>query len=255
MKRKKYNAALEPLQEELNNLARWLQHTGRRMVVVFEGRDTSGKGGVIHAITEHLNPRQVKVVALSKPSDAERTQWYFQRYVEHMPSAGEMVLFDRSWYNRAGVEKVMGFCTKNEYEAFLEATPVFERLLVDSGILLFKYWCSVDQDLQEERFAERASDDLKRWKLSPIDLKAREYYEEYGRARDDMFKATHTKHAPWVVVDFNDQKRGRLNLIRHLLDQVRDKKVPVEKLVLPPLKNKPLKEKFRGPVSPIQGKY
>jgi len=255
MKRKKYRAALEPMQEELNNLARWLQHTGKRMVVVFEGRDTSGKGGVIHAITEHLNPRQVRVVALSKPSDAERTQWYFQRYIAHLPSAGEMVLFDRSWYNRAGVEKVMGFCTKSEYDVFLEQAPVFERMLVESGILLFKYWCSVDQAQQEERFAERAADDLKRWKLSPIDLKAREYYDEYGRARDEMFKATHTKHAPWCVVDFGDQKVGRLNLIRHLLDQIPDTKVKVEKLVLPPLRSKPAKEKFRGPVSPIKGKY
>ena len=255
MKRKKYEEAIEPLQEELNNLARWLQHTGRRMVIIFEGRDTSGKGGVINAIMEHANPRQVRVVALSKPSDAERTQWYFQRYVAHLPSAGQMVLFDRSWYNRAGVEKVMGFCTKTEYDAFLEQTPEFERMLVDSGILLFKYWCSVDQELQEERFAERAADELKRWKLSPIDLKAREYYEEYGRARDEMFKATHTKHAPWFVVDFNDQRRGRLNLIRHLLDQVPDTKVPAAKLVLPPLKRKPQKEKFRGPVTPIKGKY
>ena len=255
MKRKKYQAAVEPMQTELNNLARWLQHTGRRIVVIFEGRDTAGKGGVIHAITEHLNPRQVRVVALSKPSETERTQWYFQRYIAHLPSAGEMVLLDRSWYNRAGVEKVMGFCTKTEYEQFLEQAPVFERMLVDSGIMLFKYWLSVDQKEQEERFAERAADELKRWKLSPIDLKAREYYEEYGRARDEMFKATHTKHAPWVVVDFDDQKRGRLNLIRDLLDRIPDTKVRVEPLTFPPLKGKPAKEKFRGPVAPIKGQF
>jgi polyphosphate kinase 2 len=252
MKRKKYQEAIEPLQEELNNLARWLQHTGKRMLVILEGRDTSGKGGVIGAISDHLNPRQVRVVALSKPSEAERTQWYFQRYVAHLPSAGQLVLFDRSWYNRAGVEKVMGYCTKSEYELFIEQAPLFERMLVESGILLFKYWLAVDQEEQEARFAERAADELKRWKLSPIDLKAREYYDEYGRARDEMFRATHTKHAPWFVVDFNDQKRGRLNLIRHLLDQVPDTRVPVSPLKLPPLKGKPLKEKFRGPVTPIK---
>ena len=255
MKHKKYEAALEPLQAELENLARWLQHKGKRILVVLEGRDTSGKGGVINAITERLNPRQVKVAALSKPSDAERTQWYYQRYIAHLPSAGEMVLFDRSWYNRAGVEKVMGFCSNEEYELFLAQTPVFERLLVDSGIILLKYWLAVDQKEQEERFRERADDEMKRWKLSPIDLKARDYYVEYGRARDKMFEATHTKHAPWFVVEFDDQKRGRLNLISHLLDQVPDKKVPVEPLVLPPLKGKLHKEKYRGPVTPIKNKY
>jgi polyphosphate kinase 2 len=255
MKRKKYEAALEPLQVELENLARWLEHTGRRMLVIFEGRDTSGKGGVIHAISERLNPRQVRTVALSKPSERERTEWYFQRYVPHLPANGELVLFDRSWYNRAGVEHVMGFCTKDEYHAFLEQTPIFERMLVDSGILLLKYWLSVDQEEQEERFAERAADPLKRWKLSPIDLKAREMYEEYGRARDAMFEATHTKHAPWFVVEFDDQRRGRLNLIHHLLQQVPDKAVPVKPLVLTPLPGRPKKEKFKGPVKPIDGKY
>jgi polyphosphate kinase 2 len=255
MKRKKYEEALDPMRSELENLARWLQHTGKRMLVIFEGRDTAGKGGVINAITERLNPRQVKVAALSKPSEAERTQWYYQRYIAHLPSAGELVLFDRSWYNRAGVEKVMGFCTKDEYEQFLEQTPVFERMLVDSGIILLKYWLAVDQKEQEERFAERAQNEEKRWKLSPIDLKARDYYEEYGRARDKMFEATHTKHAPWFIVEFDDQKRGRLNLIRHLLDQVPDKKVPVEPLVLSRLKEKLQKEKYRGPVSPIKNKY
>jgi len=255
MKRKKYEAALEPLQLELNNLERWLQHTGRRMAVIFEGRDTSGKGGVIHAISEHLNSRQVRVVALGKPSDEERTQWYFQRYVPHLPAAGQLVLFDRSWYNRAGVERVMGFCTKDEYNLFLQQAPVFEQMLIDAGILLIKYWLSVDQKEQEERFAERAADPLKRWKLSPIDLKAREQYEEYGRARDEMFEATHTKHAPWFVVEFDDQRRGRLNLIRHLLDLVPDKKVPDKPIVLPPLKGKPAKEKYRGVVKPISGEY
>ena len=255
MKRKQYEEHLEPLQVELNNLARWLQHTGRRMVVVLEGRDTAGKGGVLKAIAEYLNDRQARIVALAKPSERERTQWYFQRYIAHLPAAGELVLFDRSWYNRAGVELVMGFCTKPQYRQFLRQAPAFEKILVDDGIVLLKYWLSVDQDQQEARFAERVADPLKRWKLSPIDIKAREKYVEYGQARDEMFRATHTKHAPWFVVDFNDQRRGRLNLIRHLLDQVPDIDVPVEPLNLAPLKGKPAKEKFTGPVRPIRESY
>jgi polyphosphate kinase 2 len=255
MKRKKYEEHLEPLQVELNNLARWLQHIGKRMVVVLEGRDTAGKGGVINAITAPLNPRQVRIVALAKPSERERTQWYFQRYIPHLPAAGELVLFDRSWYNRAGVELVMGYCTKNEYRQFLREAPVFEKTIVEDGILLLKYWLAVDQRYQEERFAERAADPLKRWKLSAIDLEARGRYAEYGRARDAMFKATHTTHAPWHVVDFSDQRRGRLNLIRHLLDRIPDTTVPVEDLDLPPLPGKPAKESFKGPVKPIRGRY
>jgi polyphosphate kinase 2 len=255
MKRKKYEEHLEPLQVELNSLARWLQHTGKRMVVVLEGRDTAGKGGVINAIAAPLNPRQVRIVALAKPSERERTQWYFQRYVPHLPAAGELVLFDRSWYNRAGVELVMGYCTKNEYRQFLREAPVFEKTIVDDGILLLKYWLSVDQRYQEERFAERAADPLKRWKLSAIDLEARGRYAEYGRARDAMFKATHAAHAPWYVVDFSDQRRGRLNLIRHLLDRIPDTTVPVEDLDLPPLRGRPAKESFKGPVRPIRGRY
>lgn len=255
LKRKDYEAALAPLQVELNAMARWLSHTGTRLVVLFEGRDTAGKGGAISAIANCLSPRQCRVVALSKPSDRERAQWYFQRYVEHLPAAGEIALFDRSWYNRAGVEKVMGFCTPAEVDSFFEQTPIFERQLVDAGTLLVKYWLSVDQEKQEERFAERLSDPLKRWKLSPIDLKAREHYVAYGKARDAMFKATHKKSAPWFVVDFNDQKAGRLNLIRHLLDQVPDKSVPEAEVPFPELSTKPAKEKFAGPVSPIRGKY
>ena len=251
MKRKKYASELEPLQLELNNLARWLQHTGRRMVVLFEGRDTAGKGGCIGAIAQTLNPRQVRIVALAKPSERERTQWYFQRYVEHLPAAGELVLFDRSWYNRAGVEKVMGFCTDAEYRQFLQQVPAFEKMLVDDGLLLYKYWLAVDQEEQERRFAERAEDPLKRWKLSPIDLKARERYAEYGRARDAMFKASHVSYAPWHVVDFNDQRRGRLDLIRHLLDQVPDVRLAPEPFELPPLGHQPAKERFEGPVQPI----
>ena len=239
-----YRSALEALEIELNSMARWLQHTGRRLVVVIEGRDTAGKGGVIGAIADTLNPRQCHVVALPTPSERERTQWYFQRYIAHLPAAGEITLFDRSWYNRAGVEPVMGFCKPEQSAAFLAQAPVFEKMLVDDGILLFKYWLTVDQAQQEERFAERAADPSKRWKLSPIDLKAREKYAEYGRARDVMLKATHTRHAPWTLVDFNDQKRGRLALIRHLLDHLPDVHVPVQKVVFPPLPAKPLRERF-----------
>ncbi|GAA4411980.1 polyphosphate kinase 2 [Quisquiliibacterium transsilvanicum] len=246
-----YEDFLEPLQIELNQLARWVQHRGKRVVVLFEGRDTAGKGGVISAIAETLNPRQFRVVALPKPSDAESTQWYFQRYVAHLPAAGEIVLFDRSWYNRAGVEKVMGFCTDEEYRRFLREAPVFEKLLVDDGILLFKYWLTVDQERQEERFQERFDDPLKRWKLSPIDLKARTKYREYGKARDAMLEATHTEQAPWTLVDFNDQRRGRLTLIRHLLDRVPDVEVPVETFKFPPLHGAPLREEFAGPLRPI----
>ncbi|HEX5070340.1 MAG TPA: polyphosphate kinase 2 [Vicinamibacterales bacterium] len=255
MKRKKYEEHLQPLEVELNNLTRWLQHTGRRMVVLFEGRDTAGKGGVINAITASLNTRQVRVVALAKPSDRERSQWYFQRYIEHLPAAGELVLFDRSWYNRAGVEKVMGFCTDAEYRRFLEQAPVFERMLVDDGLLLYKYWLAVDQSEQEERFAERAEDPLKRWKLSPIDLKAREHYDDYTRARRAMFKATHTRHAPWYVVRFDDQRRGRLNLIHHLLQHVDDTAVPSPAITLPTLKHALSKEHFSGRVRPIKETY
>jgi polyphosphate kinase 2 len=253
MKKRDYEQKLDGMQVELNNLARWLRHTGKRMLVLFEGRDTAGKGGAINAIAERLNPRQVHIVGLATPTERERAQWYFQRYVAHLPAAGELVLFDRSWYNRAGVEKVMGFCTAAEYKRFLEQAPVFEKMLVDDGLLLFKYWLAVDQRYQEERFLERAEDPVKRWKLSPIDLKAREKYVEYGRARDAMFKATHTPHAPWRVVEFNDQRRGRLNLIRDLLDQVPDTQLPEEPLELPPLRGAPAKERFTGPVKPIRG--
>ncbi len=255
LKKAQYERHLEELQLGLHDLTHWLQHTGRRMVVLFEGRDTAGKGGSIKAIAERLNPRQARIVALSKPSEQERTEWYFQRYTAHLPAAGELVLFDRSWYNRAGVEKVMGFCTDAEYTLFLDQAPVFEKMLVRDGILLLKYWLSVDQEVQEARFAERAQDPLKRWKLSPIDLEARNRYVEYGRARDAMLATTHTKHAPWFVVDFNDQRRGRLNLIRHLLDQLPDTRVPDSPIVLPPLEAKAARERFKGPVKPIRNRY
>lgn len=247
-----YSDMLEPLQLQLNDMARWLQHTGKRLVIVFEGRDTAGKGGVISAIAETLNPRQCKVVALAKPSDRERTQWYFQRYVTHLPAAGEIVLLDRSWYNRAGVERVMGYCTEIEAKAFLKQAPVFEQQLVDDGILLFKYWLTVDQQYQEERFSERLGDPLKRWKLSPVDLQARTKYADYGRARDAMLRATHKPQTPWTLVDFNDQKRGRITLIRHLLSLLPEHDVAVPVIDFPPLGHDPYRERFGNALKPIE---
>ena len=254
LSRKDYEALLAPMEVELDQLARWLAHTGGRIVVVFEGRDAAGKGGAINAIADVMNPRRCRVVALSKPSEVERTQWYFQRYVAHLPSAGEIVLFDRSWYNRAGVERVMGWCTDDEYRRFLAQAPLFERMLVDDGILLFKYWLTVDQAQQEARLRERLEDPLKRWKLSPIDLQARQKYAEYGEARDRMLEATHTAHAPWTLVDFDDQRRGRLTLVRDLLDRVPDVDVPPEPIEFAPLPGAPLPETFRGPLKPIPHK-
>jgi polyphosphate kinase 2 len=253
LKRKDYEQQLEPLQEQLVAMARWLQHGGKRLLVLFEGRDTAGKGGAIDAIREHLNPRQCRVVALPRPTEREATQWYFQRYVPHLPAAGEIVLFDRSWYNRAGVEKVMGFASDAQVKAFLQQAPAFEQLLVDDGILLFKYWLCCDQAKQEERFAERLDDPLKRWKLSPIDLDARKHYADYTRAREAMLKATHTDEAPWTLVDFNDQKRGRLALIRDLLDRLPDTRMPEAKLDFAPLAGKPAKERY-GVVKPLANK-
>ena len=250
MKGKAYRKALEPLELELVAMARWAKATGQRICVLLEGRDTAGKGGTIKAIRERLNPRQCRTVALGKPTEAEQSQWYFQRYVPHLPSAGEIVLFDRSWYNRAGVERVMGFASESQVEAFLQAAPVFERMLVDDGIRLFKYWLSCDQAHQEERFAERLADPLKRWKLSPIDAAARTRFAEYTAAREAMFAATHTQHAPWTVVDFNDQKHGRLTLIRDLLDRLPDTQVPTEPIDWPDLGHAPLGEAF-GPLRPI----
>ena len=250
LKRKDYEALLQPLQTELANMARWVQHTDQRVVVVFEGRDTAGKGGAINAIREHLNPRQCHVVALPKPTEREAGQWYFQRYAAQLPAAGEIALFDRSWYNRAGVEKVMGFASDAQVEAFLHATPQFEQQLVDDGILLFKYWLCVDQAEQEKRFAERLEDPLKGWKLSPIDLEARKRYRDYTRAREDMLKATHTRHAPWTLVDFNDQKRGRLALIRDLLDRLPDTAIDAPKIEFPNLVGKPARERY-GVLKPI----
>jgi polyphosphate kinase len=251
LKRKEYEDHLLPMQEELVAMARWASVTGARVVVIFEGRDTAGKGGAIHAVEERLNPRQCKVVALPKPSEAEQGQWYFQRYIHHLPAAGEIVLFDRSWYNRAGVERVMGYVTDDEVNKFLAQCPAFEKLLTDDGILLYKYWLSCDQDKQEERFHERLEDPLKRWKLSPIDLTAREKYNDYTKARAAMLDATHKSFAPWTVVDFNDQRIGRLTLIRDLLDRLPDTWVEPRDIELPELSGKLAKEKF-GLIKPLK---
>lgn len=244
MKRKHYEEALEHLHLELAALHRWLRTTGKRLLVIFEGRDAAGKGGTIKAITDRMDTRGYRVVALPKPNDREATQWYFQRYVDHLPAAGELVLFDRSWYNRAVVEPAMGFCTQAQYAQFLDTCPAFERMLADDGILLMKYWLAVDQAEQEQRFAERAADPLKRWKLSPVDIAARAQYAEIGRLRDVMLARTHAAHAPWFVVNFNDHRRGQLNLIRHLLDQLPDTRVPDNEMSLPKLGHEPKREKL-----------
>ncbi|MEO6718428.1 MAG: polyphosphate kinase 2 [Novosphingobium sp.] len=250
LKREKYEELIAPLQEELVAMARWVAATKARVLVLFEGRDTAGKGGAIQAIAQRLNPRQCRTVALPKPSDAEASQWYFQRYIGHLPAAGEIVLFDRSWYNRAGVEKVMGFASDDQVEAFLRQVSDVEKLMTDDGIVLFKYWLCCDQEQQEERFTERQGDPLKRWKLSPIDQSAREKYNAYTEAREAMLKASHTKHAPWTLVDFNDQKRGRLSLVRDLLDRLPDTRVDAPNIELPPLTGPLSKEKF-GVLKPI----
>ena len=251
LKRKHYERLLEPLEAELVAMARWAAASGARIMVLFEGRDTAGKGGAIDAIADRMNPRQCRKVALGKPTEREQGQWYFQRYVQHLPAAGEIVLFDRSWYNRAGVEKVMGYATPAQVDAFLRQAPAFEKLLTDDGVLLFKYWLACDQAEQEERFAERLADPLKRWKLSPIDAAARAKYDDYTQAREAMLAATHTPHAPWTVVDFNDQKRGRLTLMRDLLDRLPDVTVEPPTIELPPLDHKPLREAF-GVIEPIK---
>jgi polyphosphate kinase 2 len=245
-----YDELLKPMGKELSAMARWVAETKQRMVVVFEGRDTAGKGGSIDMFARLLNPRQCRVVALPGPNERERTQWYFQRYVEHLPAEGEIILFDRSWYNRAGVEKVMEFCTPEQTQAFLNSAPEFERHLIDDGILLFKYWLCCDQDVQEERFQNRLNSPVKRWKLSPIDIKARRHYEDYTEAREMMLAATHTEFAPWTLVDFNDQPLGRLTLLRDLLDRVPDTELPLADIPWPALNHEPLKERY-GVLQPI----
>jgi len=244
VRRRQYERELAGLEVELARLQGWVRERGLRVVVSFEGRDAAGKGGTIKTITRRLNPRIVRTVALGVPTERERTQWYLQRYVPHLPAGGEMVLFDRSWYNRLGVERVMGFCSDEEYEAFLELCPAFERVLVDDGIVLVKYWLHVDDDEQERRFQRRNHDPRRRWKLSPMDLEARARWVEYSRARDVMFVHTHTTWAPWHVVDMNDKRAGRLNLIRHLLGIV-----PYEDLTPPPLEL-PERQPARGYVAP-----
>ncbi|MCX4706120.1 polyphosphate kinase 2 [Streptomyces sp. NBC_01352] len=228
-----YERELLRLQVELVKLQEWVRAEGARLVVVFEGRDAAGKGSTIKRVTEHLNPRVARIVALPTPTERERTQWYFQRYVEHLPAAGEIVAFDRSWYNRAGVEHVMGFCTKEEYWRFLHQCPVFERLLVEDGILLRKYWFSVSDAVQEQRFRTRLDDPTRRWKLSPMDLESITRWEAYSRAKDEMFAHTDTPEAPWYVVESDDKRSARINMIAHLLSTVPYHEVQPPALTLP----------------------
>lgn len=214
-----YNRELDRLQAELVKLQYWIRHQGKRVVIVFEGRDAAGKGGTIKRVAEVLNPRYAHIVALAAPTERERTQWYFQRYVTHLPAAGEIAMFDRSWYNRAGVERVMGFCTDEEYHSFLHACPRFENLLIRDGIILLKYWFSVSAKEQERRFQSRIHNTVKRWKISPMDLESRKRWVDYSRAKDTMFEYTDTKLSPWYVVPSNDKRRARLNFMNHLLSQ------------------------------------
>lgn len=232
--RRQYFVELLKLQLELVKLQDWVVATGTRVAVLFEGRDAAGKGGVIKRITQRLNPRVCRVVALPAPSEREKSQWYFQRYVNHLPGAGEIALFDRSWYNRAGVERVMGFCTDREYEQFLRTTPEFERMLVDSGIILIKYWLSITDEEQQFRFQCRINDSLKQWKLSPMDLESRKRWEQYTIAKEIMLERTHTAEAPWWIVDAVDKKRARLNCIGHFLSQVPYTEVQSKSIELPP---------------------
>jgi polyphosphate kinase len=230
-----YDKEMRRLQIELAKLQEWIKHKGMKVVVLFEGRDAAGKGGAIKRITEPLNPRICRVVALGTPTEREKTQWYFQRYVPHLPAAGEMVLFDRSWYNRAGVERVMGFCTETQYQEFMGTCPEFERMLVRSGVLLVKYWFSVSDEEQERRFKGRMNDPAKRWKLSPMDMESRKHWAEYSRAKDEMFSLTDLKHAPWHVVNSENKKAARLNVVRHLLSLIPYEDLTPEPLPLPPL--------------------
>ncbi|EPE2279408.1 polyphosphate kinase 2 [Vibrio cholerae] len=231
--KKVYERELELLQIELVKLQEWVKQEKLKLVVIFEGRDAAGKGGVIKTITEKLNPRVCRVAALPAPTEKEKTQWYFQRYVVHLPAGGEIVLFDRSWYNRAGVEKVMGFCSDEEYQEFLRSCPEFERMLQRSGIILLKYWFSVSDEEQERRFIERINTPLKRWKFSPMDLESRQRWAAYSRAKDEMFAYTDTKHCPWWVVPSDDKKRARLNCISHLLSSVEYQEIEHAPISLP----------------------
>lgn len=234
LKNKFYEKELARLRIELVTLQAWIKREGLKVLVLFEGRDAAGKGGAIKRITESLNPRICRVVALGTPTEREKTQWYFQRYVPHLPAAGEMVLFDRSWYNRAGVERVMSFATEDEVQEFFRTCPEFERMLQRSGILLVKYWFSVSDEEQERRFRNRIDDPIRRWKLSPMDLKSRELWIEYSKAKDEMFAYTDTKHSPWYVIEADDKKRARLNCIRHLLSRIDYGKLQPQPVELPP---------------------
>jgi len=234
MGRKEYERELRKLQIELVKLQEWIKAKGLKVVVIFEGRDAAGKGGAIKTITQCLNPRYCRVVALGIPTEREKTQWYFQRYVPHLPAAGEMVLFDRSWYNRAGVEHVMGFCTEEEYREFLRSCPEFERMLIRSGLILIKYWFSVSDEEQERRFQARLRDPTKRWKLSPMDLYARSKWVEYSKAKDAMFASTDLKQCPWYVVNADNKRRARLNCIHHLLSLIPYEDLTPEPIELPP---------------------
>jgi polyphosphate kinase 2 len=233
LKRKQYEKELRRLQAELCKLQDWVKHKGLRVMVVFEGRDAAGKGGTIRAITEKVSPRVFRVVALPAPSDREKTQMYVQRYIQYFPAAGEIVIFDRSWYNRAGVENVMGFCTKEQYKEFLERCPMFEKYIVEGGVILIKYWLEVGKKEQQRRFAARIEDPLRQWKLSPMDLESFRRWYEYSRARDAMLEATDSKHAPWYLIRSDDKRKARLNCIVHLLGMIPYKKVPREKVKLP----------------------
>ena len=234
MPRKVYEKELSRLQAELVKLQEWVRTEGARLVVIFEGRDAAGKGSTIKRVTEYLNPRIARITALPAPTEREQTQWYFQRYTPHLPAAGEIVLFDRSWYNRAGVEHVMGFCTKEEYSRFMHQCPIFERLLAEEGILLRKYWFSVSDSEQEHRFRSRLEDPMRRWKLSPMDLESVTHWEDYSRAKDEMFVHTDIPEAPWYVVDSADKRRARINMIAHLLSTVPYHDVQRRPLNLPP---------------------
>ncbi len=250
-----YEEELERLQIELLFMQEWIQAQGLRLVVVFEGRDTAGKGGVIKRITELLNPRFCRIVALPKPSDRERSQWYFQRYVAHLPSAGEITLFDRSWYNRAVVERVMGFCTDEEYREFLRFCPAFEGALLRSGIILVKYWLSVSDEEQERRFQRRIRHPHKRWKLSTIDLEARSHWVDYSEAKDEMFAHTDTAESPWWVVEADDKRTARLNLMSHLLSVIPYERLPFEGVQLPPKQERSYKRTPKGAQTHVPARY
>jgi polyphosphate kinase 2 len=238
LKKKFYESELRKLQIELVKLQEWIKAKGFKVVVIFEGRDAAGKGGVIKRITQSLNPRICKVVALGVPTEKEKTQWYFQRYVPFLPAEGELVLFDRSWYNRAGVERVMGFCTDEEYWEFLRSCPNFERMIMRSGIILIKYWFSVSEEEQERRFLARIEDPTKRWKISEMDIESRDKWDEYSRAKDEMFAYTDTKNSPWWVVEADDKRRARLNCIHHLLKQIPYEDIHEKPIVLPERENR-----------------